>query len=57
MASIGLCNFDAQATEEACEYLLAHTGEVGIVSNQVQVSLELSNVFFSDLLTYWISIP
>jgi len=37
--AIGLCNFDSQHTEEACEYLLRETGQVGIVSNQIQYSL------------------
>ncbi|KAK0391648.1 hypothetical protein NLU13_1147 [Sarocladium strictum] len=37
--AIGLCNFDSQRTEEVCEHLLRTTGEVGIVSNQVQFSL------------------
>lgn len=36
---IGLCNFDSQHTAEACEYLLAKTGSVGLVSNQVQFSV------------------
>ncbi|KAI1411044.1 aldo/keto reductase [Hypoxylon sp. FL1857] len=39
VATIGLCNFDSEHTEEVCEYLLAKTGSVGIVSNQVQFSL------------------
>lgn len=39
VSAIGLCNFDAEHTEEACKYVLERTGEVGIVSNQVQVSL------------------
>ncbi|KAL1861692.1 hypothetical protein Daus18300_008660 [Diaporthe australafricana] len=39
VSAIGLCNFDAQHTEEACEYLLGKTGAVGLVSNQVQFSL------------------
>ncbi|KAI3401757.1 hypothetical protein diail_9421, partial [Diaporthe ilicicola] len=40
VSAIGLCNFDAQHTEEACEYLLEKTGAVqGLVSNQVQFSL------------------
>ncbi|KAH9841238.1 Aldo keto reductase [Teratosphaeria destructans] len=39
VSSIGLCNFDSKHTTEACEYLLAKTGKVGIVSNQVQFSL------------------
>lgn len=37
VTTIGLCNFDSEHTEECCEYLIAKTGEVGIVSNQVQV--------------------
>lgn len=37
VATIGLCNFDAEHTEEACRYILEKTGEVGLVSNQVQV--------------------
>lgn len=36
---IGLCNFDAVHTAEACEHLLAKTGSVGLVSNQVQFSV------------------
>ncbi|KAI4519532.1 Aldo/keto reductase, partial [Schizophyllum commune Loenen D] len=39
VSAIGLCNFDTEHTVEACEYLLANLGEVGIVSNQVQYSL------------------
>ena len=39
VSAIGLCNFDTEHTVEACEYLLANLGEVGIVSNQVQVSI------------------
>ncbi|KAF2771093.1 putative aryl-alcohol dehydrogenase [Teratosphaeria nubilosa] len=39
VSSIGLCNFDSKHTREACEHLLAKTGKVGIVSNQVQFSL------------------
>ncbi|KAH8822710.1 aldo-keto reductase [Flagelloscypha sp. PMI_526] len=39
VSQIGLCNFDSEHTQEACEYLLATLGEVGIVSNQVQYSL------------------
>ncbi|THV06852.1 aldo/keto reductase [Dendrothele bispora CBS 962.96] len=39
VSTIGLCNFDAEHTEEACQYLLKETGEVGIVSNQIQYSL------------------
>lgn len=37
VTAIGLCNFDAQHTEEACKYLIENTGVVGLVSNQVQV--------------------
>lgn len=39
VTSIGLCNFDTQHTIEACEYLLAKTGSVGLVSNQVPFSV------------------
>ncbi|KAK0473346.1 aldo-keto reductase [Armillaria novae-zelandiae] len=39
VSAIGLCNFDAEHTQEACEYLIAKTGNVGVVSNQVQYSL------------------
>ncbi|XDG06329.1 hypothetical protein ABKA04_005944 [Annulohypoxylon sp. FPYF3050] len=39
VTTIGLCNFDSKHTEECCEYLIAKTGEVGIVSNQVQFSI------------------
>ncbi|KAL0933589.1 aldo/keto reductase [Colletotrichum truncatum] len=39
VSTIGLCNFDSEHTIEACEYLIAKTGSVGIVSNQVQFSL------------------
>ncbi|KAI2468174.1 aldo/keto reductase [Annulohypoxylon bovei var. microspora] len=39
VTTIGLCNFDSEHVEESCEYLIAKTGEVGIVSNQVQFSL------------------
>ncbi|XWX00497.1 hypothetical protein V2A60_008517 [Cordyceps javanica] len=39
VTSIGLCNFDSEHTAEACEYLLAKTGSVGLVSNQVQFSV------------------
>ncbi len=37
VSAIGLCNFDTEHTQEACDYLIAKTGNVGIVSNQVQV--------------------
>lgn len=39
VSAIGLCNFDTEHTEEACNHLLKKTGAVGIVSNQVQFSL------------------
>ncbi|KAI1134105.1 aldo/keto reductase [Hypoxylon sp. FL0543] len=39
VTSIGLCNFDSEHTEQVCEYLVAKTGDAGIVSNQVQFSL------------------
>ncbi|KAJ4471062.1 aldo/keto reductase [Lentinula edodes] len=39
VTAIGLCNFDSQHTEEACQFLLQETGGVGIVSNQIQYSL------------------
>ncbi|OBR11245.1 Aldo/keto reductase [Colletotrichum higginsianum IMI 349063] len=39
VSTIGLCNFDSEHTVEVCEYLIAKTGSVGIVSNQVQFSL------------------
>src|SRR5688572_15718665 len=35
--AIGLCNFDSERTAQACEHVLKTVGEVGIVSNQVQV--------------------
>lgn len=37
VSSIGLCNFDAQHTEEACRHLVEKTGAVRLVTNQVQV--------------------
>ncbi|KAI1340704.1 aldo-keto reductase [Xylariaceae sp. FL0016] len=37
--SIGLCNFDSEHVQEACEYILEKIGHVGLVSNQVQFSL------------------
>ncbi|KAH0598752.1 hypothetical protein MHUMG1_02863 [Metarhizium humberi] len=37
LSAVGLCNFDAEHTDEICRYLMDKTGEVGIVSNQVQV--------------------
>lgn len=39
VSAIGLCNFDAEHTEEVCQYLLAKNGKVDIVSNQVQFSV------------------
>ncbi|KAE9400219.1 aldo-keto reductase [Gymnopus androsaceus JB14] len=39
VSNIGLCNFDAGHTEEACLYMISEIGEVGLVSNQVQYSL------------------
>lgn len=39
VSTIGLCNFDAEHTEEACEYIFEQIGEVALVSNQVQFSL------------------
>ncbi|KAI3614945.1 aldo keto reductase [Moniliophthora roreri] len=36
VSNIGLCNFDAEHTEEVCEHLLSELGEVGVVSNQIQ---------------------
>ncbi|XXG95393.1 hypothetical protein Hte_001655 [Hypoxylon texense] len=36
VGTVGLCNFDSQHVAEACEHLIAKTGSVGIVSNQVQ---------------------
>lgn len=41
VSAIGLCNFDAAHTVEACEYILERTGSVGLVSNQVQASLTI----------------
>jgi aryl-alcohol dehydrogenase-like predicted oxidoreductase len=37
--AIGLCNFDTKHLEEVCQHLLDVNGQVGIVSNQVQVLL------------------
>ncbi|KAI8962655.1 aldo/keto reductase [Daldinia sp. FL1419] len=39
VSAIGLCNFDSEHVEESCKHLLAETGSVGIVSNQIQFSL------------------
>lgn len=39
VSTIGLCNFDSEHVEEACDYLISKTGSVGLVSNQVQFSL------------------
>ncbi|RMZ09133.1 hypothetical protein D0864_01570 [Hortaea werneckii] len=41
VSAIGLCNFDAAHTAEACEYILERTGSVGLVSNQVQAGFSL----------------
>lgn len=45
VSTIGLCNFDAEHTEEACKYILEKTGEVGLVSNQVQVCSLLGDIW------------
>ncbi|KAF9066609.1 NADP-dependent oxidoreductase domain-containing protein [Rhodocollybia butyracea] len=37
VSNIGLCNFDAKHTEEACLHILSEIGEVGLVSNQVSL--------------------
>ncbi|KAI1101260.1 aldo/keto reductase [Jackrogersella minutella] len=39
VTTIGLCNFDSEHVEESCKHLIAKTGEVGLVSNQIQFSL------------------
>ncbi|KAI1649023.1 aldo/keto reductase [Daldinia loculata] len=39
VSAIGLCNFDSEHVGESCKHLIAETGSVGIVSNQVQFSL------------------
>ncbi|KAI1818241.1 putative aryl-alcohol dehydrogenase [Poronia punctata] len=39
VGAIGLCNFDSDHVQEACEYLIKKTGAVGLVSNQVQFSV------------------
>ncbi|KAI1298204.1 putative aryl-alcohol dehydrogenase [Xylaria venustula] len=39
VGTIGLCNFDSAHTQEACEYILSKTGAVGLVSNQIQLSV------------------
>lgn len=39
VSAIGLCNFDSEHVGESCKHLIAETGSVGIVSNQVQVSM------------------
>ncbi|KAK7050905.1 hypothetical protein VNI00_005017 [Paramarasmius palmivorus] len=46
VSNIGLCNFDAEHTEEVCEHLLSTLGEVGVVSNQIQFSLIDSRPMF-----------
>ncbi|KAJ3967569.1 aldo-keto reductase [Lentinula raphanica] len=60
--NIGLCNFDAMHTEEACLHILSEIGEVGLVSNQVQYSVidarpsihlvDVCNKYQLKLLTY-----
>ncbi|KAJ3900316.1 aldo-keto reductase [Lentinula edodes] len=62
VSNIGLCNFDAVHTEEACLHILSEIGEVGLVSNQVQYSLidsrpsiqlaEVCNKYELKILTY-----
>lgn len=37
VSAVGLCNFDTDHVVEICEHLLKTVGEVGVVSNQVQV--------------------
>ncbi|KAF5391541.1 hypothetical protein D9757_002348 [Collybiopsis confluens] len=39
ISNVGLCNFDAEHTEEACRHILSEIGKIGLVSNQVQYSL------------------
>ncbi|CAJ2499697.1 Uu.00g025500.m01.CDS01 [Anthostomella pinea] len=43
VGAIGLCNFDSEHARQACEYLLAKTGVVGLVSNQIQCGGFLSS--------------
>ena len=38
VGAVGLCNFDSDHTQEACQHLIEKPGSVGIVSNQVQFS-------------------
>ncbi|KAI1476198.1 Aldo/keto reductase [Daldinia eschscholtzii] len=62
VSTIGLCNFDSVHVEESCQYLIAETGSVGIVSNQIQFSLvdarplqkmtQVCNQYGLKLLTY-----
>ncbi|KAI0203469.1 putative aryl-alcohol dehydrogenase [Astrocystis sublimbata] len=62
VGAIGLCNFDSAHVTEACEYLISRTGEVGLVSNQIQFSVvdsrplqemcEVSAKYGLQLLTY-----
>ncbi|KID97143.1 aldo/keto reductase, partial [Metarhizium majus ARSEF 297] len=44
LSAVGLCNFDAEHTDEICRYLMDKTGEVGIVSNQVQLTEQFSPI-------------
>lgn len=37
ISTVGLCNFDSGHVQEACDYLLSKTGDIGLVSNQIQV--------------------
>lgn len=56
VSSVGLCNFDSEHVEEACEHLISKVGAPSIVSNQVQVRLtaylflEPPQLMFSPLL-------
>ncbi|KIK63070.1 hypothetical protein GYMLUDRAFT_72306 [Collybiopsis luxurians FD-317 M1] len=62
VSNVGLCNFDAEHTEEACLHILSEFGQVGLVSNQVQYSLvdprpsikmtDVCNKYGLKLLTY-----
>ncbi|OHW90825.1 aldo keto reductase [Colletotrichum incanum] len=48
VSTIGLCNFDSEHTVEVCEYLIAKTGSIGIVSNQVQVATKPNHYFLEQ---------
>ncbi|KAI7239053.1 hypothetical protein KC330_g2175 [Hortaea werneckii] len=50
VSAVGLCNFDAAHTMEACEYMLEKTGSIGLVSNQVQASLKCGGFLSSKWL-------